>query len=50
MLVNQAASVTASQCWVGLKRGGLPANVRANYSILTVDGALNFFIDATVSS
>jgi hypothetical protein len=50
MLVNQAANVTSSQCWVGMKRGGLPSNVRANYAVMTVDGALNFFIDATVSS
>jgi hypothetical protein len=50
MLMNIAATVTASGCIVGLKTGGLPNYVRAGYIINTNNGALNFMIRAQVST
>lgn len=49
MLLNTAATITASNTVVGLKTGGLPSWVRAAYHINSVNGALNFMLRATVT-
>lgn len=50
MLANMAAATTGSACTIGVRRGALPQRVRAAYTIVPGSGAINFVIDAMVTT